>query len=62
MTADGKAARAMVQSDRSTLYVNDWYGGTNVGLGEWISNYGDGKHLKSGDLIESSITLRLTGQ
>lgn len=54
------AVRAIVESDRVRVFVNDWYGGTNVGWGEWISNYGRGKLIKSGDVIESTLTIRLS--
>ncbi len=54
--SDGtQSVRAMVASDRIELNVLDWYGGTNVGLGEWLSNYGRGKSLKAGDVIESTV-------
>jgi len=60
--SDGsQAVRAMVETDRITVHVSDWYGGTNVGWGEWITNYGRGKTLKTGDVIESTVRLRLTG-
>jgi hypothetical protein len=58
--SDGShSARAMVQSDRTTLYIDDWYGGTNVGWGEWITNYGRGKAIKKGDTLESNLTFTL---
>ena len=52
-------ARAFVASDRIAFFINDWYGGTNCGLSEWVSNYGSGKPLAPGASIESSIRLRL---
>jgi hypothetical protein len=60
VTSDGSQhARAMVESDRIMLHVNDWYGGTHVGLGEWTSNYGEGRPVASGDTLESTVRLRL---
>jgi hypothetical protein len=60
VVSEGKhSARAMVQPDRTSLYINDWYGGTNVGWGEWVTNYGRGKEVKKGDVIESTLTFRL---
>jgi beta-galactosidase len=60
--SDGsQSARAMVQSDRISLYINDWYGGTGAGLWEWVSNYGKGKLVRKGDVIESTVRLRLAG-
>lgn len=54
-------ARAMMATDRALLHVSDWYGGSHVGLGEWISNYGTGKPIAGGQLIESTLHLQLTG-
>ena len=60
MISDGKhAARATVQPDRTTLAIDDWFGGTNVGWGEWTTNYGVGRALKKGEVLESNITLKL---
>ena len=52
-------ARAQVQNDRIALHISDWYGGTHSGLYEWTSNYGEGKPLVPGDMIESMVRLRL---
>ena len=52
-------SRAMMIDDRLCLHVNDWYGGTNCGLGEWVMNYGQGREIKKGDVLESSLTLQL---
>ena len=52
-------ARAMVVSDRIALFISDWYGGTNCGLSEWVSNYGPGKSIAPGAMIESTVRLRL---
>lgn len=51
--------RAQVQTDRIAFYINDWYGGTCCGLGEWTSNYGEGKTIATGDRLESTLRLRL---
>jgi beta-galactosidase len=51
--------RAMVESDRISVHINDWYGGTHSGLGEWTSNYGEGKTVNPGQTIESRARLRL---
>jgi len=53
--------RAMADSDRISVHVNDWYGGTNVGMWEWKSNYGEGRLLKTGERIESRLRLRIAG-
>ncbi|MCC7473748.1 MAG: discoidin domain-containing protein [Pirellulales bacterium] len=52
--------RAMVENDRISVHVNDWYGGTNVGLTEWTINYGQGKAIHQGDTIDGTVTLQLT--
>jgi hypothetical protein len=52
-------ARATVETDRIALQVNDWYGGTGYGLGEWEQNYGRGRLVKSGDQIAVTVRLRL---
>jgi beta-galactosidase len=52
-------ARAMVASDRIAFFISDWYGGTNCGLSEWVSNYGPGKPVAPGATIESTVRLRL---
>jgi hypothetical protein len=49
----------MVVSDRIALFISDWYGGTNCGLSEWVSNYGPGKSIAPGAMIESTVRLRL---
>lgn len=51
--------RAVVASDRICFHINDWYGGTHVGLGEWTSNYGEGQPLDPGQTIFSAVRLRL---
>ncbi len=59
LSGGSQSVRAMVDSDRISVHVNDWYGGTHVGWNEWILNYGAGKPLKTGDVIESTLRLRL---
>lgn len=52
-------ARAMMRDDRICLHVNDWYGGTNCGLGEWVMNYGEGRLIRKGEVLESALTVQL---
>jgi hypothetical protein len=60
ITSDGSQhLRAMVESDRICVHVNDWYGGTHCGLGEWTSNYGEGASLEAGQILHSTARLRL---
>ena len=54
-----RASRATVESDRIALHINDWYGGTHVGLWEWTSNYGEGQPVSSGQAIESTVRLQM---
>ncbi|MFI5378918.1 MAG: glycoside hydrolase family 2 TIM barrel-domain containing protein [Tepidisphaerales bacterium] len=49
--------RAIVESDRISVHVNDFYGGTNVGWWEWTHNYGQGMSLKNGARIEALLRL-----
>jgi hypothetical protein len=49
----------MVATDRITVHINDWYGGTHVGLSEWTYNYGEGKAVEDGQTIESTLRVRL---
>jgi len=53
--------RAMVEPDRISVHVNDFYGGTGAGLWEWEHNYGKGKLIKKGDVLKSRLRLRLVG-
>jgi hypothetical protein len=54
--------RAFVDTDRISIYVSDWYGGSTADMGEYVANYGVGKMLHSGDRIHSRLRLsRLTG-
>jgi hypothetical protein len=58
--SDGKQqARAMMETDRLSLSINSWYGGTNAGWWEWERNYGKGKLLKKGDRVVETVRLRL---
>ncbi|MBE7559560.1 hypothetical protein HS125_11635 [bacterium] len=58
--SDGRQhARAMMCTDRLSLHVNDWYGGTNCGLGEWVMNYGEGRLIKKGEVLESTLTIQM---
>ena len=52
-------ARAQLETDRLSLHVNGWYGGTNAGWQEWEHNYGKGRLLKKGDHIQETVRLRL---
>lgn len=62
VTSDGsQSVRATVESDRMAFHINDWYGGTHVGLWEWTSNYGEGKPITSGQTIESTVRLQMVG-
>ena len=51
--------RAIVQTDRIAFFINDWYGGTNTGLWEWTSNYGEGKKIVPGQMIESILHVQI---
>ncbi len=50
--------RAMVEGERITLHVNDWYGGTNAGLWEWVHNYGKGRKVVPGEVVSTRLNLR----
>ena len=55
--SDGsQSIRAMVESDCISLHINDWYGGSSTGFGEW-RHYGTGKTIEPGDTIESTVRL-----
>jgi len=57
--SDGRQhARATVETDRISLHINDWCGGTNAGWWEWEHNYGKGRLLKKGDRIREIVRLR----
>lgn len=51
--------RAAVEDDRIVVFVNDWYGGSPAGIGEFVENYGRGKALRSGEHIRSTLHLHL---
>lgn len=55
----GQSVRAMVETDRISLHINDWFGGTNAGWWEWESNYGKGRLIRKGDVIASTVRLQL---
>jgi beta-galactosidase len=58
--ADGEQhARAALETDRISLHINGWYGGTNAGWQEWEHNYGKGKLLRTGDHVRETVRLRL---
>ena len=58
--SDGtQSLRVSVESDRVAIFVNDWYGGSTAPLGEYVTNYGDGKILHAGDHIHSTLRLSL---
>jgi beta-galactosidase len=58
-SAGRQHVRAAVESDRTSLHVNDFYGGTNVGWWEWTLNYGQGKVVRKGDRITSTVKLQI---
>jgi hypothetical protein len=49
--------RASVGTDRISVYVSDFYGGSTADMGEYVENYGDGNMLHSGDRIHSTLHL-----
>jgi len=60
VVSDGsQAVRAMVEADRTSLHVCDWYGGTGAKMWEWVHNYGAGREIRTGDRLESRVRLRL---
>jgi hypothetical protein len=50
--------RATVESDRISVCINDWYGGSHTGLREWNMNYGDGKPIATGEQLTSTVRLQ----
>jgi beta-galactosidase len=54
----GQHARAALETDRISLHLNGWFGGTNAGWQEWEHNYGKGKLLKKGDHVRETVRLR----
>ena len=54
--SDGRQhVRASVETDRISVHVNDWFGGTNVGWWEWTHNYGHGRAVKKGARVASTL-------
>ncbi len=59
VTSDGsQSTRATVESDRIAFRINDWYGGSHVGLWEWTSNYGEGQVITNGQNLVSTLRLQ----
>jgi len=54
--------RAFVETDRISIHVNNWYGGTNTGRGEWTANYGTGQLIRKGERIASKLKLLIRPQ
>jgi beta-galactosidase len=54
--------RAAVDTDRISIHVNDWYGGTNAGMPEWFTIYGSGKPLHKGERITSKVKLSIRAE
>ena len=48
------------QSDRTSVHVNDWYGGAGTSYWEWTRNYGEGKPIHKGDNLTSNVKLRIS--
>jgi beta-galactosidase len=59
--SDGKQhVRANVETDRISIHVNDWYGGTNCyAYGEWHQIYGKGQLVRKGEKLTSKIRLSI---
>ncbi|MCC6124883.1 MAG: discoidin domain-containing protein [Pirellulales bacterium] len=59
--SDGRQhVRANVESDRISVHVNDWYGGTNCyAYGEWHQIYGKGRLVRKGEILASKLQLNL---
>ena len=61
--AEGRQhVRAMVESDRISIHVNDWYGGIGAGAWEWVGNYGKGRLVRRGDTLASTVHVQLVRQ
>ena len=57
--SDGRHhARATMETDRISLHINGWIGGTNTGWRARGHNYGKGRLLKKGDRIQETVRLR----
>ena len=59
--SDGKQhVRANVETDRISIHVNDWYGGTNCyAYGEWHQIYGKGQLVRKGERLTSKLRLSI---
>ncbi|MBN1417193.1 MAG: hypothetical protein JXP34_00360 [Planctomycetes bacterium] len=55
-------ARAMVETDRISVHVNGWYGGTGAGWWEWEHNYGKGRRIEKDATVEAECRLRLVAR
>ena len=49
--------RASVGTDRISVFVSDWYGGSTADMGEYVENYGEGKMLHTGERIHTTLRL-----
>lgn len=65
ISSDGSQnVRAIVETDRISVHVTDFYGGSNVGRWRpsdlicFSANYGTGKLIKKGDVLESTVRLQ----
>lgn len=60
MHSNGKQSlRVMVKPDHIGVYVCDWFGGTACTAGEWISNYGIGRLIRTNDPLKGTVRLRI---
>jgi hypothetical protein len=59
--SDGKQhVRANVETDRISIHMNDWYGGTNChAYGEWHQIYGKGQVVRKGERLTSKLRLSI---
>lgn len=59
--SDGsQSVRANVETDRISVHVNDWYGGTKCyAYGEWHQIYGKGRQVHKGEKLESKLKLSI---
>ena len=61
--SDGRQhVRAFVETDRISVHVNDWYGGTGAGWPEWVTIYGTGQTVHKGERITSKLRLSICPQ
>jgi hypothetical protein len=54
--------RATVGTFSTRLHVQDYFGGSGVGTSEWDDLYGYGRALKSGDVLQGLVRVRLLGR